>query len=272
MGASLLLLTTALAVGGPPIVQDVRSSTVGLPARIEGLVLPGPELEVKPLADRRSPVVVRIVRTSPHGTAFRYDLEYHGLEPGKYDLKEYLRRKDGSSAADLPAIAVEIVSVLPPGQVQPNELEPKPPPRLGGYQLTLLVAGVFWVLGLLVILFVGRRKRVAEEQAAARPRTLADHLRPLVEGALAGRLAPTQLAELERTLLIYWERRLHLGTRKPAEAIAELRRHPEAGPLLRQLEAWLHRPGPAAGVDVAALLKPYQDIPADALAEEAQAC
>jgi hypothetical protein len=80
---------------------------------------------------------------------------------------------------------------------------------------------------------------------------------------MAGRLAPAQLAELERSLLAYWEWRLNLRDIKPAEAIAKLRGHPDAGPLLQRLEEWLHRPGTADDVDVATLLKPYKDIPAD---------
>ena len=63
-----------------------------------------PSWRSKPLDDRRAPVVLRIVDVYPHGTAFRYDLEYYGLEPGTFDLRDYLRRKDGSSTADLPPI------------------------------------------------------------------------------------------------------------------------------------------------------------------------
>jgi hypothetical protein len=244
---------------------DDRSPTVGVTARIDGLVLPGTELEAKPVTDRKQPVVVRVVRVWPHGTAFRYDLEYYGLEAGKFDLTKYLRRQDGSAAADLPAVLVEVRSVLPPGQVLPHDPQPQAAPQLGGYWLFLTLAAGAWVLGLLAILFVGRRRRAEAARDAGRPRTLADHLRPLVEGAVAGRLKPAQLAELERSLLLFWQRRLDLGDRKPAEAIAELRRHPEAGPLFQQLEAWLHRPGAAGGVDVAGLLRPYQDIPADAV-------
>lgn len=242
-----------------------NSPTVGYPARIDGLVLPGAELETKPLTDRRGPIVVRIVNSYRHGSAFRYDLEYYGLEAGSFDLKDYLRRKDGSSIASLPAIPVEIRSVLPPGQVLPNELGAKSPPRLGGYQLVLIGLGVFWMLGLLAIFYLGRGKKRDEALAGARPRTLADHLRPLIEGAIAGRLTPAQLAELERSLVVYWGRRLNVSERKPAEALAELRKHPEAGGLLGQLETWLHRPGAHKHVDIVALLEPYRDIPAEAL-------
>ena len=119
-------------------------------------------------------------------------------------------------------------------------------------------------MGLIALVFYGRHKH-AVSHIAARPVTLADHLRPLIEGARAGRLSPARLAELERTLIAYWARRLHLEGRKPAEALEAMRGHPEAGPLLGQLETWLHRPGPSGEVDVAALLEPYRTIPAEDL-------
>lgn len=262
LSALILLVVAATLRGG-----EERVSTVGRPARIEQYVLPGSALEVKPLSER-TPIVLRIVRVFSHGTAFRYDLEYYGLEAGTFDLKDYLQRKDRSSTAELPSIPVTIQSILPPGRIKPNPLASRLAPRLGGYRLVLFVAGVLWVIGLVLLLLAGRRRQAARA-AVVRPLTVAERLRPLVEGAMAGRLPPARLAELERALLAYWERRLHLRQRKPIEALNELRRHPEAGPLLRQLETWLHRPGGGAAVDVAALLAPYQHAPADALEGEA---
>jgi hypothetical protein len=241
-----------------------------MPARIEQVVLPGPELEARRPEGSREPVVLRVVNAYPHGTAFRYDLEYYGLEPGTFNLADYLVRQDGTPASGLPELRVEVRPLLPPGQVEPHALEPVRPPWLGGYRAWMIVAGVVWVLGLGAILFAGRRRKKGAG-AAGRPLTLAERLRPMVEGAVAGRLSPAELADLERTLLAYWRRRLGLERRKPAEALAELRRHPEAGPLLEQLETWLHRPNAAGRVDVAALLKPYQDLPAEALDESRMA-
>src|SRR5262249_48303797 len=60
--------------------EDKRTTTVGMPARIDQLVLPGPELEAKPV-EGKAPIVLRVVATYPHGTAFRYDLVYYGLDP-----------------------------------------------------------------------------------------------------------------------------------------------------------------------------------------------
>src|SRR5207248_6148738 len=128
---------------------------------IEQVVLPGSELEVKPLDDRKTSIVLRIQDVAPHGTAFRYDFVYYGLEPGTFDLKSYLRRKDGSSAADLPPLPVTIRSVLPPGQVEPNKLELQGSPWLGGYRLALMLGGSAWVVGLAAVGFARRRKAAA---------------------------------------------------------------------------------------------------------------
>jgi hypothetical protein len=239
-------------------------STVGLPARIEAIVLPGTELEAAP-SDVKSPIVLRIAATYPHGSAFRYDLEFTGLDPGEYDLRSFLKRKDGTPTADLPAIPVAIRSVLPAGQVKPHTPGEGEHPGVGGYRTTLIAAGVAWLAGLAAILWVGRRKRREEEAARPRPRTLAERLEPLVESALAGNLSRSERAQLELGLVAYWRRRLGYEDKRPAETIQLLRDHPEAGPLLTNLEDWLHRPTRPERVDVAALLAPYRSLPADAL-------
>src|SRR5262249_11499931 len=153
--------------------------------RLEGVVLPGPELEAKPITDRRVPLVLRVARVYPHGTAFRYDLEYFGLEPGTHDLRDHLRRKDGSPAAGLPPLLVKVNPVRPPGQVEPNTLEIESGPRIGGYRLLVIGFWVLWGLGLAAIVgsfFFPRRKRAAS--SSDRPASLAERLRPLVEGAV----------------------------------------------------------------------------------------
>lgn len=260
---AFLALVLAAACGG--LADEPRATTVGMPARIEQLLLPGSELEVRPPEDRQEPIVLRIAESFRHGDSYRYDLVYYGLEAGDFDLREHLRRKDGSSTSDLPPIPVTIQSILPAGHVLPGELKLGSLPRLGGYWLWLLLGGLAWVAGLIAILLVGRSPRQGARDKLARPQTLADRLRPLVEDAGAGRLSHERLAELERLLLAWWRKRLGLEEERPSAAIAALRQHPEAGGLLLQLEAWLHQPEATAPVDVAALLRPYQDLPADAL-------
>ena len=239
-------------------------STVGKSTRIGQLVLPGTEVEVKPIDDRVSPIVIRITDVFPHGSAFRYNLTYYGLEPGKFDLKNYLKRKDGTATADLPPIPVTIEAILPPGQIEPHALVPKVSPRFGSYRARMLLAAIAWSAGLVLILYLTRRKRVEQtDVGSAKPLTLAGRLRPLVEQAVSGQLDTAGQAELERLLIGYWRRKLKLEQNDPALLIITLKNHSEAGPLIRRLESWLHKPGGAPEVDLEVLLKPYQSISAE---------
>jgi hypothetical protein len=265
----LALFACRAARGDEPTPPPRATATVGMPAKLEQLVLPGTELEARPIEDRRAPVVVRITEAYRHGSAFRYDIVYYGLEPGRYDLKNYLRRKDGSPMKDLPPITVEVQPVLPPGPIEPHRLILARSPYLGGYRLLVLLGGLAWVAGLAAIVLAGRRKRIATDARTVRPATMADRLRPLVDAAMAGELDAGRRAELERLLIGYWRRRLELEHLPPARFMAVLHEHEQAGPLLRRLEDWLHRPaGSSEPVDVAALLAPYQSIPADEEDEE----
>jgi len=241
-----------------------RESTVGIPAAITDLVLPGTELEVLP-SDAKTPVVLRITRVAPHGTDLRYDLEWTGLDVGAHDLRAYLRRKDGTDVSNLPEIAVKVRTVLPPGMVKPNAPPERDVPPFGGYRLWMIGTGIAWTIGLVGILFLFRSKRVVDHAAHARPKTLAERLRPLVESAMRGTLSSAERAQLELGLVAYWRRRLGLDAERPDAALAALRLHAEAGPLLNQLDTWLYKPGTSGSVDVAALLAPYEDLPPDAI-------
>jgi hypothetical protein len=262
-----LLILSCIAIlsadaGEQAIVNKV---SVGMPLRLSDVILPGTELEVIPLSDRKLPGSLRIVRTLPHGSAHRYEFEFQGFDPGTQDLRKYLRRKDGTSTTELPAIPVEVESLLPKGQILPTEVEAGIMPSLGGYEIAMIVAGVFWFLGFIWIVAGFFKRREEDESLQLQPKTVADRLKPLIEGAIAGKLSPTELAALERNLLAFWRKRLKLDTGDAAESMAKLRANPEAGPLLEQLEIWLHRPGQAEVVDISKLLTPYQSIAAEEL-------
>ena len=91
---------------------DGAEAFVGISARLEQIVLPGSELKTRPLSDRQRPVVLRIEQTYPHGSDFRYDMVYYGLEPGEYDLRDYLLRVDGSPVNDLPPLIKPLEKML----------------------------------------------------------------------------------------------------------------------------------------------------------------
>lgn len=251
-----LLAWLALAATLCAQARDQRTAPVGMRAYLEQIVVPGTELAVTKL-DRKAPVALRIVAVWPHGSALRYDFEWTGLEAGTHDLRTWLVRKDGSATSDVPPLLVEAKSQLGKGMHEPSEPDPVPAPFLGGYMLSLLLGGLLWTGGLLLILLLGRKRKVLPATLVARP-TLADRLRPLVEAALSQRANTAARAELERVLLAYWRQRLSLLDRPVVEAMALLRQHPEAGALLRQVEQWLHAPQPPKELNLHALLEPYR--------------
>lgn len=266
LSAWLALAGTILALNAAetpvPSAPQAGPPTVGMEGRLEA-TLPGTLLAARPV-DEKSRVILRIADTRPHGTLIWYDLRYVGLEPGRYDLRDYLVRQNGSATNDLPALPVEVVGLLPPTHQGELVEQPRGVLRLfGGYRNALLAAGAVWALTLVPLLLVGRKPAAAPTAAAvAHEPTLAERLRPLVEQAAAGQLSIDGKAHLERLLLSHWRERLQLGDKSPAEAIAALRQHAEAGALLRALEDWLHRPPGVARVDVSALLAPYRCPPA----------
>ena len=235
-------------------------STVGIAKRIDQIVIPGSKLQAKPLQDRHQAFVLRMIEVYPHGTDNRYDLEFYALEPGEYNLAEYLTRTDANSSEALPNLLVRVDATLPAGQITPSKLATAPLPTLGGYKAFWFVGAILWLGGLYALLNVGRKRSVPEEAVVAKQASLADRLRPLVQSARDGTLAPEQRAALERVLIAYWCKRLQLSDVAPGKVMTKLREHAEAGPLVRSLEEWLHCPDPPKSVDIDVLLKPYAEV------------
>lgn len=242
--------------------EENRSPPVGITGRIEQVILPGPELEAVPVEDRLQPMIVRIVGVFPHGDSFRYDIEFQGMVPGKYNLADFLRCKDGSATVELPEVAVTIESRLPEGQVEPHSLDFSWWPRLGGYRSLAIILAIAWVGVLALLIFAGRRQN--REVATVQPRkTFAELLRERVDKASRGEMRSEEYAELERMLIALWQRKLGLRQLPAGEALSQIRQDARSGPLILQLEKWLHSPEKPAGLDLEKLLEPYRDFPAE---------
>ena len=216
--------------------------TVGTEGRLD-VVLPVGDLGPAP-ADAKADVIVRIADVRPWGTGFRYDLRYVTAVPGDFDLAKELRRPDGSVPDDLAGLPVSATGLL--SESHDGSLAGLPGSggwRLPWYGWLLGAAVLAWVLLLIPLIFVGKR-REKEAQAAAEspPPTLAQRLRPLVEAAAENRLDADGRGRLERLLLHVWRGRLCAGDVPPVALVRRLRSHPEAGPLFVALEDWLHRP------------------------------
>lgn len=253
---------TPLILGAIVAVSSAQTLTVGMEGRVQ-VHLPGTLLNAKPVDDK-APMIVRVASATVGPNGGHYDLRYIGLEPGKYDLREYLVRADGSALGAIDPIAVTVSPLLP--ENHNGELSKTPASRwpfFGGYRGVLIGVVALWVVLMIPIMVAGRKqKRSQTGKAHIRPETLADRLRPFIERAVKGALSAQEKSVLERLLLTHWQRRLGLTEVNPSEAIVALRGDPMAGELLRTLENWLHRPpgAEAAQVDVAALLKPYEDV------------
>ena len=195
-----------------------------------------------------------------------YDLRYMGLVPGAHDLKNYLVRADGSPTGELPSVPVAVLGLLP--EDHKGELVRARGggwPFFGGYRVVMGAVAVMWFALLVPLILIGRKKRAKVDAPPPARNAFADRLRPLIDRAARGTLSVEEKGKLERMLLWYWQQRLDLTADSPADAIAALRRHAQAGELLRALEQWLHRrPGSGATTtttDVNALLAPYRDAP-----------
>ena len=249
----------------PSTVQNAPrpSSKVGIAGQIQELVIPGKQLRARPIEDDMTPLIVRIINVFAHGSDWRYNIEFVGLNPGTYALRDYLETVDGSPVTMSDALKIDILSGFESeGQIDPNELTPTELPRVGGYELIKNIVIALWILVFAWLLFGGRKKRklLAEQ---ARPRTLADYLKPRLEAALAGQLNQSQYAELERMLTSFWRQRLKLESVPVDEAIVQMKQDEQAGPLLRTLERSMHDPSFREQTNLAELLRPLESIEID---------
>lgn len=237
---------------------------------------PSGTLRALPDQSMDAAVLVRLERDAPANrtkatnpttanTQHRYTLWFFGTVAGQYDLSQWVVQKDGSplSAAEaLPKMDVLVVSELPPGHgTSLYEIDDPLLRAQGGYRAGFILLALLWAVVPVVWGIIRlRARRPQPVTAMVPPPTLSDRLRPLVERASQGQLTVDEQSRLEILLYVFWQRRLGLPD-SLAEALPVLRRHREAGGLLRALEAWIHADGPSqpslSSTTMDALLAPY---------------
>jgi hypothetical protein len=263
--AVLLFNYISLNVWAQNATSNKTSVPVGMIGKVDQVLIAGGELEAVPTTDPLAKIVVRMADTFRHGDAYRYNLEFTGYEPGRYDLAKSLKRKDpAAGAAPIPPIEIEITSSLPPGQIEPAR--PGPPAIRGWfkYWTVLDIFVVIWIIGLALLWGKAKATGRAAVKAETPPPTVAERLKPLVQAVCDGTIEPHKRAELESLLINHWSARLHLDeTVPPGQVLTQLKSNPDAGPLIRRLEEWLHMPpgqGGAEADEIVILLKPYENI------------
>ncbi len=259
----LVMATFATVLGAPQDVQDEGAADRGISGRVT-FTSSHEDLDARPDQDLSSPLLVRVRRTGGEGDMIRYEATYIGSVEGTFDVADFLVRRGGGPIEDVPPLVVSIASNLPVGHgtdvfEAPVGIEP-----IGGGNRRLLIAAIaLWVAFPFVRLGVRllRRTEEPEEAVEAPAPTLADQLRPLVEGAASGTLSVDERARLELLLFRAWRERLELSDADQASVLSVLRRHPESSPLVTALEGWLHAPAPSVDeAEIGALLEPYRSL------------
>ena len=236
--------------------KTLESIPIGIKIQIKDKVIPGPELEAKPLT-KESAVVLRIKGVYPHGNAFRYDYEYYGLEPGSYDLGNYFQSKTNKPLINKPKLPILFKSSLPQEQIKPNPPGDGQLPHFTKYKNILIIGATIWLFGLLFLIFYGRKKLNLIKPSTDESLSPAEILLPLVKAAKQGNLGKNDQAKLERTLILFWSNQLNLNDKSPKIILSTIKSHPEAKPLFQKLESWFHSPQPEEPSDLDALLEPY---------------
>ena len=241
------------------LTHTPHTSTVGIETALS-VVLPLSGLCPRPVHPR-DPLILRIRKQIPLSSGgARYQLLYTGFVPGKHDLSEYLVTGSGLPPAHpLPSIHVSIQSVLP--REHDGRLDPLFPFRLPwriSYRWCMTALWVFWLMILAVLVWM-RRPRQTEAPPPPPPPTptLVERLRPLVERAAQGTLDLEGKRRIDMLLLHYWRDALELDDRDIATSIGRPRLHPQAGPLLTQIERWLHSPQPVPLAEIQRVLEPF---------------
>ncbi len=221
-----------------PLSANEQTAIVGMPHVINDVVVAGSLLEAVPTDNDVSPVVVRIVNAIPEKDSFRYTIEYHGLEPGSFDLKDYLQRADRSSSEEIPSLPISVKSTLPADSISVASEDHRQLSWFHHYQMGMVLGGILWVVGLYKILTLGRKPTVEaiEEVYSASP---LDVLSQIAHSGQAAELSHAERAEIERLIFFIWRQIRHVD--EPAStAIVRLKGDSEAGPMIAKLERWLH--------------------------------
>jgi len=245
-------------------VPTKLSRVIGIEGDV-AVTLPRGDYQPRPLDDR-TPLILRVENITPVANGrFTYQFHYMGFEVGDYRLADYLVRPDGDLAKEIGDEIVHVRSTLPPDHDGAlNPYIPQPFPWFGGYRMFLWILAVLWVGGIAAFAWFGRKRKAVVAPVVVVPQpSYAERMRPFVEAAAAGNLSADGQAGLERLMTGYWREKLALpDDQRMADALAALKRHAEAGTLLRALERWLHRPGGATRDEISGLLEPYRRLPA----------
>jgi len=174
-----------------------------------------------------------------------YDVRYIVNHAGDFDLKDYLRFRDGSDPNGLPSFKVRGLERLSQSlEARIAETEETGVRLRAWYHETLCMLAVAWIGWLLLLVFWNRRRVRAALAGPAGP-TLAERIRAVLDQLEAGPIDADRQAELELMIFRQWRQARAWGDQPMARSLAAFRADPEVAEAYAELETWLHRAGAA---------------------------
>ncbi|PQJ28237.1 hypothetical protein [Rubritalea profundi] len=240
---SRLLVAAFLLLVTPLFSVESQQAPMGLPTRFTDIYIAGEKVEPIPRTDSSSSLVIRVLEIKPASEGYRYDMEVYGLDAGVHSLARFLRFTESQLPVTELETTLEITTQHPIDTLpKPQSLEYSTPGNLSNYRSTIWVAALLWVI-VLVCIIVYRKPKPKNLGEEVRVETTHEKLQKLVLATAHGELDLTQKSTLERLIIGHWKKQVPgLDVLPTAEAISQLRTHPEASPLVLKIEHWLHAP------------------------------
>ena len=230
-----------------------KKNGVGLVKRVK-VSLPG-ELLMAAKVNDKSDAMVRVISTQKLTNGYSYDLEFIGLEPGKYNLVKYLRTASTNELVNIPEYLIEVNSSLETdfsGELL--DFQKTVPNLTPWYKKLNWLIFAFWLTLLPLIILYGRRKKKVEEVIQVREKTLNEKICELL-ASLEGQSTKELWQRIEGLIFQHWCQKKELDGMPMHEAISKLKADDEAGPFILKLEEGLHSKDYKDEQQVTALIK-----------------
>ena len=263
LAAGVLLAVAGLVSGivwyrsGPAESRSDHDVPLGVE---EAVVIryPGPRLVARPYR-RGASINLRITGETEVDEVRVYDVRYVVNLPGEFALTDYLTSADGRPLDDLPTFTVRgLTSLTKDLETRLQEIEDVGIHIWHWYYETLAGLGVFWVLWLMALIFLGRSRRPTACKAACPEPSVAEQIARCLEAISAGDHSVELRSQLEVLLLRCWRERLGLQTVRMAEACRRMQQSDALGDTYQRLITWLHQPSaPLTVDDLLPDLRPY---------------
>jgi hypothetical protein len=226
----LLLLLISLAA-------QEKSGDVGLTKKLN-VTFPGEKLMAAKVDDK-SRAMVRILTAQKSGDGYKYEMEFIGLEPGEYNLIDYLRTENDEPLT-FKKHQIEVGTSLAVG-FDGELLDYQKTSRnlIPWYKKINYAVMAIWALLLPVIILYGRKKKKADEIVVEEEKSINEKIRGLLSSM--GNSSSKELwQKVESLIFQHWCEKKNLQGMPMHEAIIKLKEDDEAGPFILKLEKGIH--------------------------------